>query len=137
MADRRRMARLPKESPAHGSGSCPGATVMYGGGHQRKQPVMRCMAEEKDLIVLRTVLTVQGAPAGGQHSTPAALFHCVEHSLCEGSRIAAHHAAEADVNGLGTRGKKPAQRLGRGPVRLIEEPIAGDLAVVRPVRGSR
>src|SRR5260370_11029374 len=106
-------------SRARGSGSSAGATVMHRCGHQGKQPVVRSMAQKEDLIVLRTVITVEGAPTGGHHSTPAALFHCIEHGLCERRRIAAHHAAEADIDRLWCRRNKLSQLLRRSPLRLI------------------
>src|SRR5260370_2263245 len=112
---------------ARGSGSGAGATVMYRRGHQGKQPVVRSMAQKEDPIVLWAVVTIQGAPTGGHHNTPAALFHCIEYGLRERRRIAAHHAAEADINRLGPRPDKLPQRLARSPFRVIEEPIAAAL----------
>src|SRR6267154_3739721 len=95
------------------------------------------MPKKEDLLALWTLLAGQPTPAGGQHGPlPALLYRC-ENRLRKRCRIAAHHAAETDINGLRSRCQVFVERFGRPPLRLVEEPVAGHLGVLRPVRRPR
>src|SRR5258708_15435157 len=91
------------------------------------------MPQKEDMLALRTLFARQAAPAGGQHGPLAAFLYCCKHCLRKRCRVATHHAAEADVNGLRSCGEVFAECFGRPPLRLMEEPVAGHLGALRPV----
>src|SRR5437899_7455540 len=95
------------------------------------------MPKKEDLLALRTLVARQPTPAGGQHGPLSALLYCSKDRLRKRCRMAAHHAAEADVNGFRSRCQVFAERFGLPPLRLVEEPVAGHLRVLRPVGRPR